>query len=113
MSIANHHIPRILEGRLAFVTGAGQGNGREIALGLAQAGARVIATDMNEASVRATADAIRSEGDVAWSFALDVTQPQACQALAERVVAEVGQVDLLINNAGIIIRQGSDSPNAA
>ena len=113
MTIANHHIPHILEGRLAFVTGAGQGNGREIALGLAQAGARVIATDMNEASVRATADAIRSKGDAAWSFALDVTQPQACHALAERVVAEVGQVDLLINNAGIIIREGSDSPNAA
>ena len=113
MSNANRHIPHILEGRLAFVTGAGQGNGREIALGLAQAGARVIVTDMNETSVRATADDIRSEGGTAWSFALDVTQPQACDALAARVVAEVGQVDLLVNNAGIIIREGSDSPNAA
>ncbi|MGO4395506.1 SDR family NAD(P)-dependent oxidoreductase [Variovorax sp. M-6] len=113
MSHADRHIPHILEGRLAFVTGAGQGNGREIALGLAQAGARVIATDMNEASVRATADDIRAKGGSAWSFALDVTQPQACHALAERVVAELGQVDLLVNNAGIIIREGSDSPNAA
>jgi len=106
-------IPRLLEGRLAFVTGAGQGNGREIARGLAQAGARVIATDMNEAAVAATADAIRAEGGTAWSFALDVTQPDACHALAARVGAEIGQVDLLINNAGIIIREGSDSPNAA
>ena len=39
--------PRLLEGRLALITGAGQGNGRTIALGLAQAGARVIVTDLN------------------------------------------------------------------
>ena len=113
MTSANQIIPHILQGRLAFVTGAGQGNGREIARGLAEAGARVIATDMNEGAVAATADAIRTEGGTAWSFALDVTQPEACMALAERVGAEIGQVDLLINNAGIIIREGSDSPNAA
>ncbi len=59
MTSTNFIIPRVLDGRLAFVTGAGQGNGREIALGLAQAGARVIVTDMNEPSVAATADAIR------------------------------------------------------
>jgi len=95
------------------VTGAGQGNGREIALGLSQAGAQVIVTDMNESSVAATADAIRAQGGTAWSFTLDVTQSDACYALAERVGVEIGQVDLLINNAGIIIREGSDSPNAA
>ncbi|WP_341917436.1 glucose 1-dehydrogenase [Polaromonas sp. YR568] len=113
MKNANRNIPHILEGRLAFVTGAGQGNGREIALGLAQAGARVIVTDVNEAAVAGTADAIRGSGGTAWAFALDVTQPQTCQALAERIGAEIGQVDLLVNNAGIIIREGSDSPNAA
>jgi NAD(P)-dependent dehydrogenase (short-subunit alcohol dehydrogenase family) len=113
MTSTNPIIPRILEGRLAFVTGAGQGNGREIALGLSHAGARVIVTDMNEASVATTAHAIRAEGGTAWSFALDVTQADACRALAERVGVEIGQVDLLVNNAGIIIREGSDSPNAA
>jgi NAD(P)-dependent dehydrogenase (short-subunit alcohol dehydrogenase family) len=113
MTNSKHSIPRILEGRLAFVTGAGQGNGREMALGLAQAGARVIVTDMNEAAVASTADAIRAQGGTAWSFALDVTQADACRALAERVGGQIGQVDLLVNNAGIIIREGSDSPNAA
>lgn len=103
----------LLVNRLAFVTGAGQGNGREIALGLAQAGARVVVTDMNEASSDETASLIRDKGFTAWSFALDVTDQQACRALARRVGAEVGQVDLLVNNAGIIIREGSDSPNAA
>jgi len=113
MTSANHIVPRILEGRLAFVTGAGQGNGRDIALGLSQAGAQVIATDINEGSVAATADAVRAQGGTCWSFSLDVTLAEACRNLAERVGAEIGQVDLLVNNAGIIIREGSDSANAA
>lgn len=113
MSKTHQVIPRLLVDRLAFITGAGQGNGREIALGLAQAGARVIATDMNEQAVAATVQAIREQGGTAWAFTLDVTQAEACQALARRIATEIGQVDLLINNAGIIIREGSDSPRAA
>ncbi|WP_028999968.1 SDR family NAD(P)-dependent oxidoreductase [Azohydromonas australica] len=113
MSQFDQIVPRILVDRLAFITGAGQGNGREIAIGLAQAGARVIATDMNEQAVNETAQAIRDQGGTAWSFALNVTQPDACEALAQRIANEIGQVDLLVNNAGIIIREGSDSPRAA
>ncbi len=105
--------PRLLEGRLALITGAGQGNGRTLALGLSQAGARVIVTDMNEATVAETAAAVRAEGGEAWSFVLDVTSAEACNALAKRVGQEVGQVDLLVNNAGIIIRENATSPNAA
>ncbi len=44
---------------------------------------------------------------------LDVTSAEACKRWPRRVGAEIGQVDLLVNNAGIIIREGSDSPNAA
>jgi NAD(P)-dependent dehydrogenase (short-subunit alcohol dehydrogenase family) len=113
MTNTNRSIPRVLEGRLAFVTGAGQGNGRELALGLSQAGARVIVTDINEASVTATADAIRAQGGTAWPFTLDVTEADACHALAAQVAAEIGRVDLLVNNAGILIREGIDSPNGA
>ena len=104
--------PRLLTGRLALITGAGQGNGRALALGLAQAGARVIVTDMNAGTVEETAQAVRGEGGEAWAFVLDVTSPEACKALAARVEAEIGSVDLLINNAGIIIREGASSPNA-
>jgi NAD(P)-dependent dehydrogenase (short-subunit alcohol dehydrogenase family) len=106
-------IPRLLEDRLAFITGAGQGNGREIAIGLHKAGASVIVTDVNEAAVNETASTIRKDGGNAWAFKLDVTQSDACQALARSIAVEIGQVDLLVNNAGIIIREGSDSPNAA
>ena len=105
--------PRLLEGRLALITGAGQGNGRTIALGLAQAGARVIVTDLNASTVDETASAIRQAGGQAWSYVLDVTQADDCHALAARVADEVGQVDLLVNNAGIIIRETTSSPRAA
>lgn len=104
--------PRLLQGRLALITGAGQGNGRALALGLSQAGALVVVTDMNESTVKETAQAVREQGGEAWSFVLDVTSPEACRALAQRVEEEVGQVDLLVNNAGIIIRDNMSSPNA-
>ena len=106
-------IPRLLEGRLALVTGAGQGNGREIGLGLHRAGARFVVTDINQATVEETARMIRDEGGSAWAFVLDVTRTDDCRALAAHVTSDVGQVDLLVNNAGIIIREGSDSPRAA
>jgi len=105
--------PRLLEGRLALITGAGQGNGRALALGLAQAGARVIATDINTDNVEETASQVRTEGGAAWHFALDVTSHEACEALAAQVAKEIGNVDLLVNNAGIIIRENMSSPNAA
>ena len=112
MTLSPTVAPRLLNGRLALITGAGQGNGRALALGLAQAGARVIVTDMNAETVEATAQAVRAEGGEAWSFVLDVTSPAACKALAARVGAEIGAIDLLVNNAGIIIREGTASDNA-
>ena len=108
----NTTIPCLLEGRLALVTGAGQGNGREIARGLHRAGARVVVTDINEVAVHETAQLIVDEGGAAWAFLLDVTDAAACVAVAARVATKIGLVDLLVNNAGIIIRDGSDSPHA-
>jgi NAD(P)-dependent dehydrogenase (short-subunit alcohol dehydrogenase family) len=113
MAIPISVAPRLLEGRLALITGAGQGNGRALALGLAQAGARVIATDVNAASVEETARLVRAEGGEASPFVLDVTESSACEALAARVGKEIGHIDLLVNNAGIIIRDNMSSPNAA
>jgi NAD(P)-dependent dehydrogenase (short-subunit alcohol dehydrogenase family) len=105
--------PRLLEGRLALITGAGQGNGRALALGLAQAGARVVATDINVHGVEETARLVCTEGSKAWPFVLDVTSPPGCEALATRVREEIGNVDLLVNNAGIIFRENMSSQNAA
>jgi NAD(P)-dependent dehydrogenase (short-subunit alcohol dehydrogenase family) len=112
MQISDHIAPKILQGRLALVTGGGQGNGQAIALGLAHAGARVIVTDLIEVNAQKVAQDIRQQGWQAWAFRQDVTDEAANLALAERVLRDIGPIDILINNAGIIIREGVDSPNA-
>lgn len=102
----------LLACKTAFVTGAGQGNGRAIAIGLARAGAHVVVTDMNAASVDETARLIRAEGGSASSHALNVTDAQQCQELARHALDGRGELDILVNNAGILIRGDIDSPNA-
>ena len=112
MSTPSLNLPKLLDGRLALITGAGQGNGRALALGLAAAGARVVVTDVNPATVAETARLVREQGGTAVAETLDVTSSEACKGLAARLAREVGSVDLLVNNAGVIIREGSDSPRA-
>lgn len=102
---------RLLDGRLALVTGAAAGIGRAIALQYAQAGARVILVDLRAEDCAATVQAITTAGGQAWSFALDITDVDACGALAERVGREIGTLDTLVNNAGILIREGIDTPD--
>src|ERR1019366_9302212 len=94
---------RILEGGLAFVTGAGRGNGRAIALGLAQAGAAVVVTDIDLPAAEETARSIVETGASAWAFQLDVSVSEACDTLAATVVREIGPISILINNAGILL----------
>ncbi|VTU31127.1 Cyclopentanol dehydrogenase [Variovorax sp. SRS16] len=113
MEISQLMAPDVLSGRHALVTGAGQGNGKAIAKGLAKAGASIIVTDLNEENAKAVASEINSAGGTAVAYKLDVTSQDACQALAARVASEVGSIDILVNNAGIIIREGLDSPKVA
>ncbi|PUE20519.1 3-oxoacyl-ACP reductase [Limnohabitans sp. MMS-10A-160] len=106
-------MPKILKGRTVFITGAGQGNGKAIAIGLADAGAKIVVTDLNRENADVTAEMIRSKGGQAWSYGLDVTSAEQCAETARRVAKDVGAVDVLVNNAGILIREGIDSPNAS
>jgi 3-oxoacyl-[acyl-carrier protein] reductase len=90
-----------LEHKVALVTGAAQGIGRALALGLAAAGARVVCSDL--ASAEETANAIRSAGGEAHSLALDISrEDDVAEAMA--VLDPLGGIDLLINNAGIFPR---------
>ena len=82
------------EGRVALVTGAGQGIGQAIARALADRGARVIATDLKPPQ-----DTVRDLGARGHAFELDVTQEEQWRSIAERARA-VGDVDIVVNNAG-------------
>ncbi len=104
--------PGLLAGRLALVTGAASGIGRAIAIAYAQAGARVIVTDLRSDACAGTLAAVRAAGVDGWAHALDVADAEACIALAAVVADKAGDVDTLVNNAGVIIREGIDSPRA-
>ncbi|HVM78901.1 MAG TPA: glucose 1-dehydrogenase [Stellaceae bacterium] len=92
---------RLLEGKIALITGAGSGIGEGIAKAMAAAGARVIAVDVNAESARRTAKTI---GGSAGSYACDVADRAAADALAAQVKREIGSIGILVNNAGIIRR---------
>jgi NAD(P)-dependent dehydrogenase (short-subunit alcohol dehydrogenase family)/pimeloyl-ACP methyl ester carboxylesterase len=89
-------------GQLVLVTGAAGGIGRATAFAFAEAGARVIAVDRDAEGAARTAELSRLVGaPEAWAETVDVSDEQAMEKLAERVAAEYGVVDVLVNNAGI------------
>ena len=94
-------MPGLLQNHIAVVTGAGSGIGRGIALGYAREGAHVVVLDINEETAGKTAADIRADGGKALHFTLDVTDRAACRAMAAKISREVGQVSILVNNAGI------------
>ena len=91
----------LLQNHIAVITGAGSGIGRAIANGYAREGARVVLLDIDEKSAAEAAQEIRGSGGKAESFALDVTKREDCVAAAKHVGDKVGQVSILVNNAGI------------
>ena len=90
-----------LEGRTAIVTGAGSGNGRGIALRLAEEGARVVAADTDLPSARETAELVSRAGGEAVAAHTDVTRREQALAVVETAQARFGGVDVLVNNAGV------------
>lgn len=90
-----------LSGRVALVTGAGRGNGREIALTLAEQGASVVINDVDEEAADGTAAEIQENSGEAVSVAADVSDADEVAALVEVGTEALGAVDILVNNAGI------------
>jgi len=91
----------LLERRIALITGGGSGIGEGIAHGMAKAGARVLVADVNGAAAERVAGAL---GGDAAAYTLNVTDRNACDALATAIRRDVGAISVLVNNAGIIRR---------
>jgi meso-butanediol dehydrogenase/(S,S)-butanediol dehydrogenase/diacetyl reductase len=89
-----------LDGLVALVTGGGRGIGRAIALGLADAGADVAVAARTTRELEDVAAAIRERGRRVLAVPTDVMQHEAVLAMVERVVRELGRLDVLVNNAG-------------
>jgi NAD(P)-dependent dehydrogenase (short-subunit alcohol dehydrogenase family) len=90
-----------LAGKVSLITGAGSGIGRASALLFAAEGARVAVADIDGQGAAATVAAIEAAGGEASAFTVDVTDPASTDALARDVVARLGTIDVLFNNAGI------------
>lgn len=93
------------ENKVAIVTGAGSGIGKACAVALAQNGAAVVVADLNVESAQLTAARINAAGGVAQAQALDVAQRSSCAALVTQTTNAYGRIDVLVNCAGISVRQ--------
>jgi len=88
-----------LEGKVAIVTGAGQGVGKGIALAFAKEGAKVVVADINSETAQATAGEIRSSGQKALAVTCDVGIEEQVKEMVDKAAAEFGPIDILVNNA--------------
>ena len=89
-----------IKDRVAIVTGGSRGLGRQAALSLAQEGVKVAICARTEGTLRDTIHALQSHGVQAIGVVADMTVPESVQQVYDRTVAELGPVDILVNNVG-------------
>lgn len=92
-----------LKGKVSIITGGGRGIGQATALKFAREGALVVVSDMNQATVDDTVAEIRKAGFDALGFVVDVTKRPQIDAMVAAVMAKYGRIDVLVNNAGIVM----------
>ena len=100
------HIEKLfgLDGKVAIVTGASRGLGQGMAISLTKAGAQVVAVGTNLNNLNDTVSEIKSLGGTVLPLACDQTQPPQINAVISATVSRFNRLDILINNAGTIIR---------
>lgn len=106
-SIILYFIPRRLKykdinGEIALITGAGSGIGRLMALKFAERGAILVLWDINSEGNEETARMIKENGGKAFAYKVDITEKAAVYRTANKVMEEIGDVTILVNNAGIV-----------
>src|SRR5436190_7215638 len=90
-----------LSGRVAIVTGGSRGLGKEMAEGLAEAGAALMLCARREQWLMPTVSELRERGFRVEGMTCDVANPEQVQAVVDATVAAYGEVDILVNNAGV------------
>jgi 3-oxoacyl-[acyl-carrier protein] reductase len=90
-----------LNGKVAIVTGAGQGIGKAIAVELARVGAAIVLADIKEDSIAKVFEEIRGMGGEALPISMDVARWEDAEAMVEKVLERFNRIDILVNNAGI------------
>ena len=97
-----------LEGKTAIVTGGAQGIGSVVAMRMAEVGANIVIFDMQEEKARKTAKEIaEATGKKTAAYGVDVTDPVQVKAAIEQADADMGGLDLLFNNAGIVLHKSA------
>jgi NAD(P)-dependent dehydrogenase (short-subunit alcohol dehydrogenase family)/thioester reductase-like protein len=99
------NLRRVLDGRVVLVTGASSGIGREVARRVAEAGASCILVSRGAERLEEVRAEVEAAGGRAHVYPTDLSDVEACRAMAQRVLADHGRVDVLVNNAGRSIRR--------
>ena len=95
-----------IDGKVAIVTGGALGMGKATSLLFAREGAKVVVTDIKEKEGKAVVEAIKQAGGEAIFLKHDVTKENEWKAVVDKAIGEFGQVDVLVNNAGILLLKG-------
>ena len=104
-------LSRSVEGKVALITGSGSGMGRATSYVFAEAGAKVVVSDINEKQIEEVSSDINSSNGTCLKQILDVTNQENINEVIANVIKEFGQLDILINNAGISIPTTIDDEN--